>query len=360
MNAKIAAVLVLLLVVLGGGALLVRQEDAAQRPAASGTLGQPLLKGLKAADVASIVIREPKATLTLARKGEQWTIVERAGYPADFDKVREFVLKALELKIVQTEPLGEKDRARLQLDASGTAVEFLGADGKPLARYIAGKKYFKTEPEKPETARGDGRFVLLPGDEKNVVIVSDPLAQASTKSADWVARQGFAVEGVKSLDYRPATGEGWKIERSGDNADWKLSPIKGGEKLEITRANAASYSLNSVDLADIAPRDLKPEATGLDKPTTLVAVTFDGLTYTVKLGKLAGEKSGESYYAQLAIAGEPKVEGKDAEARLKKLTERLPREKAFSEHILLIAKSKFEDALKPRADLLEPKKDAKK
>ncbi|MGQ0512322.1 MAG: DUF4340 domain-containing protein [Betaproteobacteria bacterium] len=355
MNAKIAAVLVLLLVVLGGGALLVRQQGAAQKPPASGTLGQPLLKGLKAADVASIVIREPKATLTLSRKGEQWTIAERGDFPADFDKVRDFVLKALELKIGQVEPIGEKDRARLQLDASGTAVEFLGADGKPLARYIAGRKHFKTEPEKPETARGDGRFILLPGDEKSVVIVSDPLTQASTKSADWIARPGFGAEGVKSLDYRPASGEGWKIERQGDNADWKLSPLKAGEKLEVTRANAASYSLNNIELADVAPKDLKPADSGLDKPITLVAATFDGLTYTIRLGKLAGD----NYYAQVAVAGEPKPDGKDAADRLKKLGERLPREKALEPHVLLIAKSKFSDVLKPRAELLE-KPDAKK
>lgn len=355
MNAKIAAVLVLLLVVLGGGALLVRQQGAAQKPASSGTLGQPLLKGLKAADVASIVIREPKATLTLARKGEQWTIAERADYPADFDKVRDFVLKALELKIGQTEPLGEKDRARLQLDASGTAVEFLGADGKPLARYIAGKKYFKTEPEKPETARGDGRFILLPENGNTVVIVSDPLAQASTKSADWIARPGFGAEGVKSLDYRPVAGEGWKIERAGDNADWKLTPLKPGEKLEVTKANAASYSLNNIELADVAAKDAKPEHTGLDKPITIVASTFDGLTYTVRLGKL----SGDSYFAQVGVAGEPKPEGKDAAERLKKLDERLPREKALGEHILLIAKSKFDDVLKQRSDLLQ-RKEAKK
>lgn len=355
MNAKIAAVLVLLLVVLGGGALLVRQQDAAHKPAASGTLGQPLLKGLKAAEVASIVIREPKATLTLALKDGRWTIVERAGFPADFDKVREFVLKALELKIGQVEPIGEADRARLQLDGSGTSVEFLGAEGKPLARFIAGRKYFKTEPEKPESARGDGRFVQLPGEDKTVYIVADPLAQASTKSADWIARPGFGAEGVKSLDYRPASGEGWRIERSGDNADWKLSPLRAGEKLEVTKANAASYSLNNIDLADVAPKGLKPEETGLDQPVTLVADTFDGLTYTIRLGKL----SGGNYYAQVAVTGEPKPQGKDAEDRLKKLNERLPRERALAEHVVLLAKSKFDDILKSRAELLE-KRDAKK
>lgn len=355
MNARIAAVLVLLLVVLGGGALLVRQQDAAQKPPASGALGQPLLKGLKAAEVASIVIREPKATLTIARKGEQWTVAERGGFPADFDKVREFVLKALELKIGQTEPMGEKDRARLQLDDTGTLVEFQGADGKPLARFVAGKKYFKTEPEKPETARGDGRFILLPGDEKAVYIVSDPLAQASTKSADWIARPGFGAEGVKALDYRPAAGEGWKIERSGDNADWKLTPLKAGEKIEVTKANSASYSLNNIELADVAAKDLKPGETGLDKPITLVATTFDGLTYTIRLGKLVGD----NYYAQVAVEGEPKPQGKDAEDRLKKLNERLPRERALAGHVVLVAKSKFDDILKPRAELLE-RKDANK
>jgi len=355
MNARIAAVLVLLLAVLGGGALLVRQQGAAHKPPASGTLGQPLLKGLKAAEVASIVIREPKATLTIARKGEQWSLAERSGFPADFDKVREFVLKALELKVGQTEPIGEKDRARLQLDDSGTLVQFLGADGKPLVSLIAGRKYFKTEPEKPATARGDGRFVLLPGEEKTVYIVADPLAQASAKSADWIARPGFAAEGVKSLDYRPVAGEGWKIERSGDNADWKLSPIRAGEKLEVIKANSASYSLNNVELADVAAKDLKPAETGLDKPITLVATTFDALTYTIRLGKLVGD----NYHAQLAVAGEPKPQGKDAVERLKRINERLPREKALGEHILLIAKSKFDDILKPRAALLE-RKDAKK
>lgn len=355
MNAKIAAVLVLLLVVLGGGALLVRQQDAAHKPAASGTLGQPLLKGLKAAEVAGIVIREPKATLTLALKDGRWTIAERAGFPADFDKVREFVLKALELKIGQVEPIGEPDRARLQLGEAGTSVEFLGAEGKPLARFIAGRKYFKAEPEKPETARGDGRFVQLPGEDKTVYIVADPLAQASTKSADWIARPGFGAEGVKSLEYRPASGEGWRIERSGDNADWKLSPLRAGEKLEVTKANAASYSLNSIELADVAPKGLKPEETGLDKPITLVADTFDGLTYTIRLGRL----SGENYYAQVAVAGDPKPGGKDAEDRLKKLNERLARERALAEHVVLLAKSRFDDILKPRAELLE-KHEAKK
>lgn len=355
MNARVAAVLVVLLVVLGGGALLIREQAASQKPAAAGALGQPLLKGLRAADVAAVSIRNPQGAITLARREDRWTIAERDGFPADMEKVREFVLKAIELKIGQTEPIVDKDRARLELDANGTAIELQGPDGKPLARLVAGRKYFKTEPENPEKAAGDGRFVLLPENGKSVYIVSDPLAQASPRSADWISRSGIAAEKVKTLEYRSADGEGWKIERPGDNADWKLVGAGAGEKLEIIRANAAAYSLSSLDLADVAPKDAKPEDTGLAKPALISATTFDGLSYTLKLGRLAGE----NYYATVQVAGEPKPEGKDAEERLKKFNQRLPHERALAGHTLLIPKSRLEDLLKKRSELLE-KKEVKK
>jgi hypothetical protein len=355
MNARIAAALLVLLAAIGGGALLVREQADSQKSPEAGILGQPLLKGLQASQVAAIAIRAPKGAITIARKGELWTIAERDGFPADYDKVRDFVLKAIELKIGQAEPIGEKDRARLLLDAGGTAIEFLGADGKPLARLTAGKKYFKTEPDNPGKAIGDGRYVALPGDDKRVYVVADPLAQASTKTADWISKAGFDVEKVKTLELRAADGDAWKIERSGDNADWKLAAARGGEKLEITKANAAGYTFARLELADVAPKDARPEDTGLDKPTVVTATTFDGLSYTLKLGK----PEGDNYYATLAISGEPKPEGKDAEERLKKINQRLPREKALGGYTLLIPKSKLEDIVKKRADLLvkkEPKK----
>jgi hypothetical protein len=345
-----------MLIALGGGALLVQQQQGSRNSPDAGTLGRPLLKDLQASQVAAIVIRQPKEAITIARKDERWTIAERGGFPADVEKVREFVVKAIALKVGQMEPIGEKDRARLLLDAGGTAIEFLGADGKPLARLTAGKKYFKSEPENPEKANGDGRYVALPGDEKRVVVVSDTLVQASTRSADWISKAGFAAEKVKTLEVRAADGASWKIERSGDNADWKLAGARGDEKLDASKANSASYSLSLIELADVAPMDLKPEATGLDKPAVVTATTFDGLSYTLKLGNLTGE----NYYATITIAGEAKPEGKDAEERLKKINDRLPREKALAAFTLLLPKSKLDDVVKKRAELLASKEEKKK
>jgi hypothetical protein len=346
MSARLVAILVVLLAVLGGAALLYQHQESSRRPDNAAVLGRPLLKDLKAADVAAIRITEPKATLTIARKGESWVLAERGDFPADLTKVREFVLKAIGLKVGQSEPIGEKDRARFNLDASGTQVEFSNADGKTLSAFTLGKKYFKREPDNPGKAPGDGRFVALPGETGTVYLVGDPLPQATAKSAEWIDRTSFQVEKVRAMEVRYPDGSGYRIERPGDNADWRLAG--GGEKLDVSKANAASYSLSLLELADVAPKDA--QNTGLDKPTTIQASTFDGLNYTIKVGRLEGE----NYYVSFTSSGEAKPDPKDAE-RAKRLAERLPREKVLAQHVLLIPKSKLEDTLKKRAELLEQK-----
>lgn len=342
MNARLAAILVLLLAVLGGGALLFQHQERAQRPENVGTLGRTLFKDLKAADIAAITIAEPKATLTLKRQDERWVIAERGDFPADLSRVREFVLKAIGLKVGQSEPLGEKDRGRLNLDASGTRVEFKAADDKPLGVFIVGRKYFKREVENPEKAIPDGRFVSLPNEAGTAYLVGDALTQATARTAEWIDRSSFQVEKVKTLQLRYPGGEAWRIERPKDNAEWKLAGAKPGEKLDVSRANAASYSLSLLELADVAPKDEKD--TGLDKPVLVDATTLEGAVYAIKVGRLERD----NYYVTFTATG-LKPEAKDAE-----------RAKLLSQHVLLIPKSKLEDTLKKRSELLEKKDDKKK
>ncbi len=335
MNAKVAALLVAVLAVLGAGALLLQRREAAQAPAPKAT-AQRLLKGLQAADVASIRIVQPQATLTLRRKDTGWTIDERDGFPADPAKVRELLLKAVELRAAESDPVSDKDRARLQLDASGTQLELAGADGKPLARLVVGKKVFSRDVDNPDQAVADGRFVLLSASPDTAYLVSDPLLAASPRSADWIDRAAFKVEKVKSLEVRPADGDGWRIERSGDNADWKLAGAKPGEKLDISRANAASYMLSQLELADVAAPGEKDA--GLDHPAHVRAATLAGAAYDISVGKLIGENYAVSFTT----------------------TSSEQHDQLLQKYVLLIPRSKLSDTLKPRADMLEKKKDAKK
>lgn len=341
MNRRVALIFVVLLAVLGGAAIFYYQQERSRQPANVGTLGRPLVKDLKAAEIAVIRIVEPKATLTVQRKDERWVIAERDDFPADVGKVRDFVVQALSLKVGQSEPAGDKERARLNLDASGTRVEFANAEGKALATLIVGKKYFKRDVEDPGKARADGRFVALPDEAKTVYLVSDPLTQASARSADWIDRTSFKVEKVRSLELRYPDGGGWRIERDADNADWRLDGQRPSEKLDVGRANAASYSLSLLELADVAPKDVQD--TGLEKPVLIEAATLDGLAFSIKVGRLQGD----NHYVSFTSSGTAK-EDKDLERR-----------KLLSNYVLLIPKSKLEDTLKKRPELLEKRNGAK-
>jgi hypothetical protein len=372
MNKQFVAILAILLVVIGGAALLVFQQGETQKPAVTSQLGQPLLKGLKASEVASITIREPKQTLTVVKKDNRWTLAEKNSFPADLDKVTDLVVKGIELKAGQVEPVGEKDRARLNLaepgkEGAATLVTYKAADGKVLGELLVGKKYFKKEADADNPrAPGDGRFVMLPSDPKQVYIVSDPLRVATATVGEWISKEGFAIEKVKVLEVKPAEGsEGYRIERVTDGIDWKLDKAAPTQKLDVSRANAASYSLNKIEIEDIAAADAD---TGLDKPTTITATTFDELTYTLLVGKTDKDRT----FIKVDVAGAPKREPaqakkdekpeekekreKAAAEETKKLDERIAREKALKEFVLVVQSKKLADTLKKRSELLEQKK----
>jgi hypothetical protein len=70
----------------------------------------------------------------------------------------------------------------------------------------------------------------------------------------------------------------------------------------------------------------------------------------VRIGKLAGD----SYYVSFEQSGTlAKAAKPDDAERIKKIEERLPKDRALAQHVLLVPKSRLEDTLKKRAELLE-------
>ncbi len=371
MNARLLRILVAALIVLGGGALWLVQKERAVRAPAIATLGNALLKDLQAERIASISIAEPGATITLRRDGARWVIAERGDFPADFAKVRDFVLAALALKTGQSEPIGPTDRTRLRLDepaakeGGGTLVTFAGADGNPLARLIAGRNYFKRMPDDPEKAKSDGRFVLRPEAADTAIIVADPLSQAAAKSELWIDRKAFAADEPVSIDVRHADGDHWRLERGVDaNGAWKLADIKAGEKLAQTTVLSIAAAAGGLDLADVVAKDPQREVKALAQATEIAVVTRDGLTYRLKVGDAAGgiryavgTIQGALPDARKPVAGEkPEDAGARDKAfaeRIARIRARLPGVEALDRYAFLIPGSTLFDLTKKRADLLE-------
>jgi hypothetical protein len=374
MNARLLRILVIALIVIGGGALWMYQQDRAVQAPAVATLGDPLLGSLQAADVAEIRIVEPGGKITLRRDGLRWVIAERGDFPADFAKVRNFVLAALALKTGQTDAIGPADRTQLRLDdpaakeGGGTLVEFAAADGKPLGRLIVGRKYFKTTPENPEKANADGRFVLRP-DAANggatAIIVADPLEQAGTKPSLWIERRVLAASEPVSIDVRHADGDHWRLERApGPDAVWQLVGAKPGEKLAQTTVLSIVAAAGGLDIADIVEKDPQRAAKALAKATLITIVTRDGLTYTLQVGPPEEQKhyavgtiEGNLPEAREPVAGE---KPEDAAARDKAFAGRIaairarqPSPQTLTQFAFLIPEHTLVDLTKKRADLLE-------
>jgi hypothetical protein len=367
------------LVVLGaaGAAVLVSERSA--WTGADSHAGQKVFPDLRISDVAEIAIGDAEGRLRLARQKDGWSVRERADFPADTDRIGELLVKLAELKVVQREALPESQRARLQLvepkdkesKDAGTRLELKDEKGSVLASLLLGKKVLKAPP--PGTPpRGEpeatGRYVTAGSETSTLLAVSDPLAQVEAKADRWIVKDLIRVDRSKTIsavgnDGRPR----WTVARNGESVDWKFADSSLRPDLQkATDLASALYWINAADVVGDPKTD-----TGLARPVVIKAVTFDGLTYTLRVGN----RVGDNYYLGLAVAGEPAKarvaakgekagdkakNDKEFEEGRKKLIERIEREKRLERWTYVVAKSSLDPLLRDRAQLLPEKKAAKK
>jgi hypothetical protein len=336
--------------------------------------GQKAISNLKMADVVEIAIRDASGELHLQRGPSGWTVRERADFLADTDRVAAMLVALAEAKVVQSEPLAESQRARLELvepkdkaAGAGTLIELKDAKRGTLGRLLLGKKIMKPSAMasmgRPE-ADASGRYVIAGDDAKTVLAVGDPLLQAVAKPQDWLVKDLLRVEGSKTI----TSSKGWTVTRNTEGMDWKL---QGSGQPDLQKATDLSSSLGWVNLVDVVADPAKAD-TGLDHPVTIQAQTFDGLKYTLDIGKPVDN----NYYLRIGVAGEPTrtrpaVKGekpedkakndKSFEEQRKKLVEKVDHEKKLAAWTYLVSKTTVNPLLRDRAQLLpEKKKPAKK
>jgi hypothetical protein len=388
MNRKQLIVLIVLLVVLGIVGLKLYQSNQTSWQGGS-RQGTPLklLGELPVNDVAAIVIKGGTNQLDLVKKDGLWRVKERNDYPANFSEISGFLLKAADLKAAQTEEIGLSQLGRYKLLPPGPAtntavqVELLDQNGKAIKSLLLGKTHMRKSEGRPSPMGEmgenegfpDGRYVMVGAGAKTVAVVSDPLSNLEAKPDQWLNKDFFKVEKIRSIAVVfPVATNSWKVARDTETAtDWKLAEAKPGEQLDSSKTSSFSYALNSPSFSDVLPADTKPEQTGLDKPTVITVDTFENFTYTLKLG----QKTNDNIPMVLSVAAQlPKdrTPGKDEKpedkARLdkefkdaqKKLDDKLTQEKSFEKWTYLVSNWTVDSLLKNRAELLVEKKDAQK
>jgi hypothetical protein len=119
-----------------------------------------------------------------------------------------------------------------------------------------------------------------------------------------------------------------------------------------------------LSFADVLDPKATPESTGLDKPSAATIETFDGITYSLKIGKLESDKYPvtvaitSALATQRELAPNEKAEDKkklddEFASQKKKLEERVAKEKKFEGRAFLINKYSIDQLLKNRSDLIK-------
>ena len=372
MTRKQFLILVLALIVLGGAGFALFWQDISDYRASGAKIGAKLLPSLKVADVAQIQLRAAKSAVTLIRKENSWVVQERKGYPADFKAISDLIIKLADLKVVQSEVIGESLLPRVELvepgkgEGAGTQIELRDAAGKTLANVVLGKIILKKDPGNPlpnaQNGVPAGRYVRFLEGKDRVVVVSDPLSIAEAQPGRWLDKDFFKADRIKTLAVANEGGLPWKITRDVEWGQWKFAG--GGGDLDASSAVGAVNALGNLTFNDVA-LDVKP-----DNPSrgTVTAETFDNLIYTLRIGKAT---SGEDYLVSVSVSGEPPRErqaekdekgeqkgqrDKDFAENRKRLESRVGREKALAQWTYVVEAKQIAPLLKTRDQMLAQRK----
>ncbi len=391
MNRKQFAILVVLLIVLGGAGWYVQMKRNLAGSAGGNGTGQKLLgESFPVNDVTHISIKQGAKEVNLVKKDDLWRVRERNDYPANFSEISEFLLKARDLKVIQSEEVGASQLPRLQLALngletnSGVLLDLKNKDEKSLQTLTLGKKHMRKPAAQQQSmqfgneAFPDGRYVMSAGNTKNALLISDPLDSIQPEPEPWLNKDFFKVERPKAIAVTfPEATNSWKLVRDTESGDWKFDQAKPDEKLDSAKVSPLSNPFAAPSFIDVILPGSFAYDTSLDNNPTVVTInTFDDLTYTVKIGKEKLDKTGgQDYPISVAVTAdfpkervpakeekpEDKTKADKAWAdRQKQLDEKLKRDQAYANWTYLVPGWNVDPLLKVRKDLLVEKKDESK
>jgi Domain of unknown function (DUF4340) len=380
MNRKTFLILIVLLVVLGGAGLLIRNGQIKDANSGGQGAGQKVLGDkFEVNDVAHISLKQGTNEVNLVKKDDLWRVKERNNYPANFEGIRDFLMKSRDLKIVQKEEIGASQLPRLELSTGpgglGVQVDLKDKDDKSLKAVTLGKKHMRKPQPETQAQFGDegfpdGRYVMVSSDTKNALLVAEPFSNVEPKPDQWLNKTFFKIEKPKTIAVEfPNSTNSWNISKDTEAGEWKLADLKAGEQLDSAKVGGVSSPFASASFNDVKI-DAKPEELGLDKPTIITVNTFNDFTYVLKVGK----KSGDDYPVILSVSAnipkgrtpvkdeKPEDKEKNEKAfkdKQKQLEDHLKQEKAFEGWTYLVPSWTVDSVLKERKDLMVEKKDEK-
>lgn len=357
MNRKQFFIVLVALALVGSAGLILIHRNQQSWRFSEVKAGDKVFPTLHINDIATIHVKGEGEDFNIIHTNDLWCIRERDDYPADFALIRDFLLKIRDLRVVQSDQIGPSEFARLDLNAPGdetnsaTLLEFKDSHDKILAALFAGKKHPRPQNDsEPLGLHGlfDGRYVLLPNDSHNVLLVSDALAALIPNPGLWLSQDFFKVENIKFISLVSTNAaDSWEISRADSSSPWVLANPRSGEVLNAKTAFDIDTILAFPTFNDVSPKTPESLMTaGLDKPIVVTILT-DYFAYTLKVGPL--EPDGDR---PLTVNVEANIPATDPDAL--ELQQKFMKERALSPWIFE-AGSWIERVIRDRSYLVEQK-----
>jgi len=374
MTRKHFFILLLLVLVVGGIGVWMFKADSDAWKGPDARLGQKVLPNLQVSDVTQVHVKYKNEELNLNFDNGVWGVKERGGYPADPALVSELMFKARDWKIVQSEPISDAQRPRVDVappdakEGVATVLEFRGKDGKPLATLYLGKKHLGKPPLQVkgfDKGQPDGRYLVVGDDPKTLLVVSDPMNNLEPKPEKWISKDFVKIDRVKRLELDSGVpAASYTLTRDKESGDFVLAGIRPGEKTDFSASISATNALYQLAFVDVAA-NIKPEE--LPRPTRINVETFDGWNYAIKIAPKPNDDS--HMYFTFVVTGEFKpterVPGKDEKPedkekrdkehaeRMKRLEAQLAREKTMNNWVYVVETKTLGGILRVRERFIE-------
>lgn len=254
----------MLLVAAGVLAALFFLRYGNNRSTPSVALGERLFADLPVNQVAEVAIADAENRVTLVKGDRLWQVKERGGYPADFDKLRDTVVKLSRLKIGRSFSGTSESLSRLSLMSPGGAADtsdtgkqitLTDGSGKILADVILGQTR-----ETDDGATG-GQY-LKKADDDTIFLVDGQFRFLKTAPSEWLDKEILDVKAQDvasvacSIDGK--TEPLYVLARPIKDAAARMTPVPNGRTADPAKIEQVFDALAPLTIDDVRSADSRP------------------------------------------------------------------------------------------------------
>jgi len=290
---------------------------SSQRNLPRDTHGLPLWPTLASQlnTVTELSVRKGSATpaVTIHKQGEQWTVAQRANFPADVSKLRKLLLALSDARIREEKTSNPLSYPVIGVDdptlsgAAGAEIKVIAHDGEHAV--IVGKP------------GGEGSFVRRAGESTSYIV--EPPITFEAEPRYWIEPKllDLPADKIQSIDAKPAGGPGYSLHRVSAPAPapapgpaanagapapstFTLTGVPNGRKAaEAALLAPSSSTFGGLTADDVAvPGDLD-----FSNPSIVTVAMSDGNVVT-----FTGASVGDKRWIQIAATQDPVLTAKTA------------------------------------------------